>query len=92
MIPGVGGWGDSAQTYSLSLQTPLQPPGRTQGLSSAGEFLSSPSGAFLGQRILTFSLPFYSEYSSLMAFTSQSPSVPCSESLVSLASMTSSFE
>lgn len=91
MIPGVGGWG-SAQTCTLSLQTPLQPPGGTQGLSSADELLSRPLGAFPGWYIVTLSPPFYSESSSLMAFTSQSRSVPCSESLVSLASMTSSFE
>lgn len=53
---------------------------------------AEPSGSFPGKHILTFSQPFQSECSSLMAFTSQSRSVPCSESLVSLASMASKFE
>ena len=49
-------------------------------------------GSFPDQHFPTFSQPFQFEWSSLMAFTSQSRSIPCSESLVSLASTVSSFE
>lgn len=76
---------------SLS-QGSLQPwEGHMGSISSRLSCVQSV-GFFLDQHILIFSQSFQSECSSLMAFTSQSRSVPCSESLVSLTSTASSLE
>lgn len=61
------------------------------GFALRGLSLVPPFGSFPDQCILTVSQPLQSECSSFMAFTSQSRSLPCSESLVSLASMASSL-
>lgn len=84
-------WGFCVDMLSLS-QGSLSPrEGLVAFVLSRLSFAQS-FGSFPELHILTFSQPFQSECSSLMAFTSQSRSVPCSESLVSLASKASNFE
>lgn len=84
-------WDFSTGILSVS-QGSLQPwEGHMGSIPSRLSFVQSV-GFFPDQHILIFSQSLQSECSSLMAFTSQSCSVPCSESLVSLASTASSLE
>lgn len=86
MIP----WGLGTDTFLPTRATGS--PGRTHGFCPGAGWSVHPLGSFPDQRTLTVPQPLQSEGSSLMAFTSQSRSVPCSESLVSLASTASSLE
>lgn len=81
----------STQTRFLYPRPPQPQTGLRDFVLSRMSFVQC-CGAFPDQHIPTFSQPFQFEWSSLMAFTSQYRSIPCSESLVSLASTVSSFE
>lgn len=84
-------WGFGTDMLSLS-RGALQPQAGLENFVLSGLSSVQSFGSFPDQCILSSSQPFQSECSSLMAFTSQSRSVSCSESLVSLASTASSFE